>query len=352
MRHTPAEKMEIIRLVEGSELPVKRTLQELDVPRSSFYRWYRAYREYGFDGLTNRKPSQRRFWNRIPDEERQRIVEIALEKPALSPRELAWHITDSEGTFISESSVYRILKAFDLVTSPNFIVMAAAKEFRHPTSRVHELWQTDFTYLRVVGWGWYYLSTVLDDYSRYIIAWILCTTMATDDVEELLDVAVARTGVDRVSVCHRPRLLSDNGPCYVSRQLSEYLDEHGMTHTRGKPYHPMTQGKIERYHRTLKNTVKLENYYLPGELEREIARFVEHYNNHRVHESLDNLTPADVYFGRRREILTAREKVKRETLRRRRRHNSGLPIRKEELIRPAEFRELSISTELEKSHSL
>ena len=125
-----------------------------------------------------------------------------------------------------------------------------------------------------------------------------------------------------------------------------------MTHTRGKPYHPMTQGKIERYHRTLKNTVKLENYYLPGELEREIARFVEHYNNHRVHESLDNLTPADVYFGRRREILTAREKVKRETLRRRRRHNSGLPIRKEELIRPAEFRELSISTELEKSHSL
>jgi transposase InsO family protein len=123
------------------------------------------------------------------------------------------------------------------------------------------------------------LSTVLDDYSRYIIAWNLCTTMATDDVEELLDVAVARTGVDRVRVRHRPRLLSDNGPCYVSRQLGEYLEEHGMTHTRGKPYHPMTQGKIERYHRTLKNVVKLQNYYLPGELERELAQFVEHYNH-------------------------------------------------------------------------
>jgi transposase InsO family protein len=352
MRHTAAEKMEIIRLVEGSELPVKRTLQELNVARSSFYRWYRAYREHGLDGLTNRTPSQQRFWNRIPEAERRKVVQIALEKPELSPRELAWHITDTEGTFISESSVYRILKAFDLVTSPNFIVMAAAKEFRHPTCHVHELWQTDFTYLRVVGWGWYYLSTVLDDFSRYIIAWKLCTTMATDDVQALLDVAVARTGVDRVRVHHRPRLLSDNGPCYVSQQLKEYLLGHGMSHTRGKPYHPMTQGKIERYHRSLKNVVKLQNYYSPWELERELARFVDHYNNHRVHESLDNLTPADVYFGRRREILTAREKLKRETLRRRRRYNNGLPLRKEEMIRPAEIRELSLNIEPEMSHSL
>jgi putative transposase len=101
--------MEIIRLVEGSNLPVKRTLKEFDVPRSSFYRWYRAYSADGFQGLMPKPPQKRRFWNRIPEKERKRVVDVAIEKPELSPRELAWHITDTEGWFISESSVYRIL---------------------------------------------------------------------------------------------------------------------------------------------------------------------------------------------------------------------------------------------------
>jgi putative transposase len=145
--------------------------------------------------------------------------------------------------------------------------------------------------------------------------------MAADDVKDLLEEAVRRTGVQRVAVRHRPRLLSDNGPCYLSKELAEYLEEKGMTHTRGKPFHPMTQGKIERYHRSLKNEVLLQHYYLPEELEREIARFVEYYNNERYHESLNNLTPADVYYGRAREVETRRERIKRETLQQRRRYN-------------------------------
>ncbi len=149
--------------------------------------------------------------------------------------------------------------------------------------------------------------------------------MATDDVKDLLEEAVKRTHVQGVAVKHRPRLLSDNGPCYLSKELAEYLEEKGMTHTRGKPFHPMTQGKIERYHRSLKNEVLLQHYYLPEELEREIAHFVEYYNNERYHESLNNLTPADVYSGRAREIETRREKIKRETLQQRRRYNRSLP---------------------------
>ena len=167
--------------------------------------------------------------------------------------------------------MYRILKAYDLITSPAFVVLAAAKTFAHPTHRPNELWQTDFTYLHVVGWGWYYLSTVLDDYSRYILAWTLRPTMHATDVMETLDLARASTGVDRVPVVHRPRLLSDNGPCYLSQQLATYLDTHGLPHTRSAPYHPMTQGKIERYHRSLKNVVKLEHYYAPWEVERAVA---------------------------------------------------------------------------------
>lgn len=124
--------------------------------------------------------------------------------------------------------------------------MAASDKFRHPTSRVHELWQTDFTYFKVNGWGWYYLGSVPDDYSRYIIAWKLFKSMSAGDVKELLDMAVAATGVDQIAIRHRPRLLSDNGPCYLSGELREYLEKRGMVHTRGAPYHPMTQGKIER----------------------------------------------------------------------------------------------------------
>ena len=338
MRFSQPEKMEIIRLVEESELGVKQTLQELDVPRSTFYRWYRRYEEAGYEGLALRQ-SARQFWNRIPDAERKQVVETALEKPELSPRELAWHITDSQGLYISESSVYRILKDFDLVTSPHYIVMHAADEFARPTRSVHELWQTDFTYFRIVQWGWYYLLTILDDYSRYIIAWKLYTGMGTADVTDLLDEAIEKTGVDEVAVRHRPRLLSDNGPCFISQELKEYLQAHEMQHTRGKPYHPMTQGKIERYHRTMKNVVKLKNYYAPGELSEELEHFVHYYNHQRVHESLGNLTPADVYLGRGREIQTARQRLKAQTLRRRRRHNKGLKPGKEELIRPSIYRE-------------
>jgi len=118
VRYTPSEKLEIIKLVEESDLPVKRTLTQLGVGRSTFYEWYRRYRDEGPDGLTTRPSQRRRFWNQIPDRERERVVEIALEKPELSARELAWQITDSEGWFISERSVYRILKRFDLLTSP------------------------------------------------------------------------------------------------------------------------------------------------------------------------------------------------------------------------------------------
>jgi putative transposase len=291
------------------------------------------------DGLRPPASQQRRFWNQIPAEERERVIELALARPELTSRELACHITDNEGWYISESSVYRILKAQDLVTSPNYIVLSAHDKFPQPTRRVHQLWQTDFTYMRVVGWGWYYLGTVLDDYSRYVIAWRLFTGMSADDVQELLDEAIGATGTDQVQVRHRPRLLSDNGPCYVSKSLQEYLAEKEMSHTRGKPYHPMTQGKIERYHRTMKNVVKLQNYYVPWELEQELEAFVSWYNEERYHESLDNLTPQDVYLGRGREIQTARQRLKAQTLRRRKWYNQGRDRKEETKIIPAQLRQ-------------
>jgi putative transposase len=318
MRYPASEKAEIIRLVEQSALPVRRTLEKLGIPRATFYRWCDLYQSGGPEALGDRSPRPDRVWNRIPDVVRERIIKLALDEPALSPRELAVRFTDTESYFVSEASVYRLLKAHDLIASPAFIVMKAADEFKDKTSAPNQLWQTDFTYLKVIGWGWFYLSTILDDFSRFIVAWKLCTTMKAENVTDTLNLALAASGLSQAKVAHRPRLLSDNGSSYISADLAEWLNSQNMEHVRGAPYHPMTQGKIERWHQTLKNRILLENYYLPGDLEARIEAFVADYNHLRYHESIGNLTPADVYFGRGHTILIEREKIKRKTIANRR----------------------------------
>jgi len=316
MRYPASEKLEIIRLVEGSRLPIKRTLEKLGVSRSKFYRWYDLYRRFGAVALEDRRSAPGRVWNRVPDAVRGQVIDLALDRPELSPRELAVTFTDERAQFISEASVYRLLRMNGLLTSPAFIVMKAADEFRDKTTAPNQLWQTDFTYLKVIGWGWFYLSTILDDFSRYIVAWKLCTTMKAADVTETIEVALAASGLDGCR--HRLRLLSDNGSSYVAGDLATWLGNQGIKHVRGAPNHPMTQGKIERWHQTLKNRILLENYFLPGDLEAKIGSFVDHYNHCRYHESLGNLTPADVYTGRGQAILERRAEIKCRTIEKRR----------------------------------
>jgi putative transposase len=326
MRYTQSEKMEIIRMVEESALSVKETLLEIGVSRSTFYQWYKRYQEHGYEGLRSRHRSPPQIWNKIPEWERQRVLDVAREFPEKSSRELACYVTDKMDYFISESSVYRILKAYDLVTSPVYTVVSAKDEFENPTRRINQLWQTDFCYLKVIDWGWYYLSTVMDDYSRYILAWRLCQSMMAEDVKKTLDMAIEWTGVKHVHVVHRPRLLSDNGSAYVSKELRHYLQAYDIHHIRSKPYHPMTQGKIERYHRSMKNLILLDHYYSPSELEERIREWVDYYNNHRYHEAINNVTPSDKYFGRDKEILKNRMKIKKQTIQERKKINKMMML--------------------------
>lgn len=318
MRYPASEKLEIIGLVEQSHLPVRRTLQQLGIPRPTFYRWYEQYRAGGPEALADRPSKPDRVWNRIGDEVRGKIIELALERPELSPRELAVTFTDTQNYFVSEASVYRLLKAHDLITSPAFIVIKAGDEFHTKTTGPNQLWQTDFTYLKIIGWGWMYLSTILDDYARYVIAWKLCTTMQVEDVTDTLNLALAASGCASAKIQNKPRLLSDNGPCYIAGDLAKWLERKNIEHIRGAPCHPQTQGKIERWHQTLKNRILLENYYMPGDLEQQIAAFIDHYNNRRYHESLGNITPSDAYYGRAPQILQQRQKIKRQTIQTRR----------------------------------
>ena len=163
-----------------------------------------------------------------------------------------------------------------------------------------------------------YLSTVLDDFSRYIIAWKLCTNMRAEDGTDTLDLALAPSGCDSAKVLHKPRLLNDNGPSYIAGELAANIEARKMSHVRGAPMHPQTQGKIERWHQTLKNRIPLENYFLPGDLEAQIEAFVEHYNHQRYHEILSNVTPVDAYFGRAPATIKQRESIKRLTIEHRR----------------------------------
>ena len=314
MRYPASEKLEIIRIVEQSHLPAKKTLDQLGIARRTFYRWYDRYLEGGPEALEDRPSRPSRVWNRIGADIQSQIIDMALEQSELSPRELAVLFTDEKRYFVSEATVYRLLKAHDLITSPAFVVIKAADEFRDKTTRPNEMWQTDFTYFKIIGWGWVYLSTVLDDFSRYIIAWKLCTTMRAQDVTDTLELALTASRCDSAMVLHKPKLLSDNGPSYIAAELAEWIDANGMSHVRGAPLHPQTQGKIERWHQTLKNRILLENYFLPGDLERQIEAFVEHYNHRRYHESLGNVTPADAYFGRAPAIIEQRERIKRQTI--------------------------------------
>lgn len=241
-----------------------------------------------------------------------------MEHEALTTRELAVKYTDEKRYFVSESSAYRILKAADPITAPEYVVIKAAGEFKDKTTAISQMRQTDFTCFIIIGWGWYYLSPILDDCSRCIIAWKLCTNMRAEDVTDTIELALTASGCGQAVVRHKPRLLSDNGSCCISGDLAEWLEKQKMTHVRGAPFHPQTQGKIERWHQTMKNRVLLENYYLPGDLERQIGAFVDDNNNQRCHESLSSVTPADVCFGRDKAILREREKIKKLTIRQRR----------------------------------
>lgn len=316
MRYTKEEKLEIIRLVESSDLPLKRTVKELNVSKSTFYSWYNKFLEGGPDALEDKKCHS--TWNKIPESYRTKVIEVALDRSEDSPREVATFMTDNSGHFISESSVYRILKAVNLITSPNHILVKAANEFKDKTTRIHQMWQTDFTYFKVEGWGWFYLSSIMDDYSRFIIHHELCTTMKTPDVERNVEAALIKTGLPEG---RRPKILSDNGSCYISEDIKDFMKEKGITQVHGAPNHPQTQGKIERYHRSMKNVVKLHHYYSLSDLKKAIDEYIEYYNNERYHESLNNCTPASVYNGTNKIILEQRQLLKQKSMKQRRRNH-------------------------------
>ena len=238
-------------------------------------------------------------------------------------RQLAAYLTAHRGLAVSASAVYRILRREGLVKRVEY-QLAAGKEYQHKTTGPPPLWATDATYFRVVGWGYYYLVTVMDDYSRFILAHKVQRDMTADSLIEVVQEALDSTGMTDIPLQDRTRLLSDNGSGYISRAFREYLHLVGIRHILAAPYHPQTNGKLERYHRTLKDDVNQVPYEVVGDLEAAIRAFVEFYNYRRYHKALKNVAPADVLEGRLEAILAHRKEVQRETFDRRRRYNQEI----------------------------
>lgn len=313
---TAEQRAEVLALVAQSPHTVAATLAEVGVPKSTFYRW-RAQE-------SRRNQPTRLPWNRLRPQEREAIVEEALRQPHLGCRELACWLTDQGAFSVSEATVYRVLKAQGLIPDRAPERAPAAKEFRHKTTRINELWQSDATGLFVPGWGRYWLVSVLDDYSRRILAWDLVTDLKGATLADVIQLAVEATGVREVPVEIRPRLLTDNGSGYISGVMAEYLRAHAIRHIRTAPHHPQTTGKTERYHRTLKEEVTLVVHLSSDELRAAITQFVDYYNRLRLHEALNNVTPDDVWYGRREEILARRKALQVKTLLARRYYNRGI----------------------------
>jgi putative transposase len=312
------EKSKILALVADSGLPRRKALEHLGLPRSTYYRWLKRQSE---GSLQDNKGGSAIPWNKLKPEEKAKILAAARASPELSCRQLALEMVDSKRWYVSESTVFRILKREGLIKPAEVIGFKAGKEYHRKTKRPNELWATDCSHIKVFDWGWYYLVTVMDDYSRFILAWELKSDMTAGSLIDIVQKAVDATGMTDIPVENRAVLLSDNGAGYVSRQFGEYLRLVGVRHIVASPYHPQTNGKIERYHRSLKGEINQLPYDMPSELEKAIAAFIEYYNYQRYHEGLGDVTPHDVYTGRHVEIMKRRKEVKNRTLQERRDYN-------------------------------
>ncbi len=280
---------------QKTELPIKVFLVWLALSPAKFYNWKQRY------GKANEHNGQipRDFW--LEEREHQAILDFHEKNPLEGYRRATFMMLDQDVVAVSPSSVYRVLSAAGRLDRWTKKPSKKGQGFGQPKA-AHQHWHTDVAYVNVGG-TFYYLISVLDGYSRFLLHWELRESMREEDVEIVLQ----RTR--ELYPEARPRLISDNGSAYIARDFKVFIREAGMTHVRTSPYYPQSNGKIERFHRTIKHdAIRRFEPSDPEQARQVIARFVAHYNGVRLHSAIGYVTPADMLSGREREIWAARDR--------------------------------------------
>jgi transposase InsO family protein len=321
-------KREVLELVRRAPVAKQQSLAALGLPRSTYSRGQGRWRQAGDSGLVDRRPAPGTVWNRIRPAEEAAIRTEALRQPDRSPRELACWLIDHAGCAVSESTVCRVLTRHGLIREVKLVGFPAGPEDRVKTTRPNEQWQSDASSCFVVGWGWYDLISVLDDSSRFILAWDLKAEQTAEAISEVVQQAVEWTGMPAAPVESRARRLTDRGSGYLAAAFEDYLRARRIRPISCAPHHPQTNGKLERFHETLTARLNLLVYRSPEILRAAMADFIRFYNHARYHEGIGNVTPADVDDGRREAILQRRAAQKSRTLARRVRSNRAAAMQR------------------------
>ena len=319
MKFSPTEKVKLVEELACEPNRVER-LRELGIASSTYYGWKRRLKERGVAAFIAESSAPKRVWNRLSEAERDLIEAEARKFTELSPRLLAIMITEQHGVAVSESTVYRLLKAKGLVRQRPLDQRPAAKEWKKPTKEVDEIWQLDATNFFVPEFGYYKGIPVIDDHSRKLLACPVRRDESGQSASDAVEMALEQAQREGHLVDEKPTLLTDNGAGFAGEVMAKYLRARGVKHIFGAPYHPQTQGKVERFNRTMKERVNLWVYGTPDDLQAAIDKMVEQYNE-TPHEALKNVSPNDVYAGRKDEVLERRAKIKLETMARRYAYN-------------------------------
>jgi len=285
----------ITTISNKTELPVRHLLGWAGIAPAKFYRWRERY------GKANEHNGQvpRDHW--LLEWEQQAILDYHAKHPLDGYRRLTFMMNDDDLVAASPSSVYRVLRRAGVLDRYPNKPTKKGTGFHQPKAP-HEHWHIDVTYINIAG-TFYYLAALLDGYSRYLVHWELRESMTEKDIETILQRA-------RERFPHaRPRIISDNGPQFIARDFRTFIRICGMTHVRTSPYYPQSNGKFERFNRTLKTTtIRRRTPATIEEARRLVGEFVEHYNNERLHSAIGYVTPADKMNGREHGIWTARDR--------------------------------------------
>ena len=279
---------------DKTEIAAGDFIRRIGIARSKYYDWKHRY------GKINEHNAwiPRDFW--LTDFERQEIINYYHDNPLEGYRRLCYMMIDADIAAVSPSSVYRVLSNAGLLNKFNGKKSKKGTGFVQPL-RAHEHWHIDISYINICG-TFYYMCSVLDGFSRYIVHWEIREAMKESDVEIILQ--RARENFPDAT----PRIISDNGPQFISKDFKEFIRISGMTHVKTSPYYPQSNGKLERYHKTIKGTcIRVNTPLSLSDAQRLVTDFVDHYNNRRLHSAIGYITPADKLQGRAETILAQRD---------------------------------------------